>query len=151
MILHHVVEKYGSLNAPNYAFVTKEVETTKHREVIAELQRQGLNFVEHTDINDDVSINFSLDQTLSLWLSLIGPFALLVRHREGSKKIISSLEDCKNDLETLIVSNLSDQKVQLIDKETLLTPVALSVPNRPVDEVKVYQALFADEDEDAFL
>ena len=151
-ILRSVEFKYGSLDEPNYAFVKTEIRTTKQREILAKLEKKGTSIVDHTDINDDVSINATLDGKLGLWLSLIGPFATLRRIKNGEKdRIIVAPNDCEDDLESLVISTAINEGVTFLDRETLLKPLPLAVPNRPKEETRVYHALFSDDDEDAYL
>ncbi len=151
-ILRSVECKYGSLDEPSYAFVKTEIHTSELRKIIAKLEEEGVTVVEHTDINDDVSINITLDGKLGLWLSLIGPFAMLRRIKNRERDgIIVALNDCESDLESMVISTASSEGVTFLDRATLLMPLPLAVPNRPADETRVYHALFSDDDEDAYL
>jgi hypothetical protein len=151
-VLRSVESKYGSLDEPNYAFVKTEIQTSEQRAILSKLENKGTTIVEHTDINDDVSINVTLGGKLGLWLSLIGPFAMLRRIGDGeNERMIVAPNDCKDDLESLVVSTVLNEGVTFLGRKILLKPLPLAVPNRPKEETRVYHALFSDDDEDAFL
>jgi hypothetical protein len=54
-IMDALIASYGSLAAPNFRKSHVTMAGPPHRKLIAELRRKGMNILETTDENDDVS------------------------------------------------------------------------------------------------
>ncbi|MCR6485135.1 hypothetical protein M8542_20095 [Amycolatopsis sp. OK19-0408] len=80
--LEHASRAYGDLRKPGYAFF-EEALRTRPWEPLVERLRQVMRVEDWTDREDDVSFSYVLDRSRHseawlLWLSAVGPFALLV-------------------------------------------------------------------------
>ena len=72
---------YGRLDEPNFRKVYATLKTAPYQSLIDTLRSDGIDIVDTTDFNDDVSVRLILKKSgdrLALSLSGVGPFAALV-------------------------------------------------------------------------
>lgn len=80
-IERHVRRAYGSASNPDFSFVRRAQEQNPYAAMLRELPAT-CTVLDDTDTNDDVSFNYLITcskQTWRLALSMVGPFAMLVR------------------------------------------------------------------------
>jgi hypothetical protein len=144
---------YGDLQNPDYGFFAEALTTEPWRPVVDQL-RQFLRVEDWTDREDDVSFSYVLktgrrSPAWSLWLSAVGPFALLV-YIPGDADLVRADAVTKGRAdrppeEARIVGVLQEAGLQLLSAEE----VEASVDFRPMDgrfPVSVFLLLFGDSD-----
>src|SRR4051812_42240562 len=89
-----IAERYGSLDAPQYKFVDRLMREQPYKGLEQLLSALADEVHEETDPNDDVAFGYVLKrgkETLFLQLSMIGPYALLQRVRQGNRNELVAL------------------------------------------------------------
>jgi hypothetical protein len=146
-IIELIQEKYGSLECPDFSFVSDAISNSPYEELIQQV-KENFQTQEDTDPNDDVSFGYLLikgDKRWILRLSMLGKYAILLRLNEGGDTEILSYQSPKNyDLEKNLITILINHKIELISRETALYPVELRLSNAELGNTRVYQALFTD-------
>lgn len=148
-VLAAIHAAYRSLSEPHFGFVRLEPDE-RSAAIVAALGRR-FDAEDLTDVNTDVSFRYRLrgrHGSYFLSLSMVGPFALLLRARgDGLGTPIESTEDARDRHERRIVEMLLDAGLELLDAELLGQPVDLALSARDEgDVVTLFQALISDED-----
>ncbi len=148
-IMTALIATYGSLAEPDFSKVYEKMNSPIHRNVVAELRGQGMDVLETTDENDDVStqlvISRSGDQAY-LELSGIGPFAAMIHlagNEQGSWVIYP--DKGPTPLATLVATVVEQAGFRLLSREIVLKTVRMNRPDGST-EVTLYRALFTDTD-----
>jgi len=140
-------QAYGSPTTPNWSFVSEALRRRPYQPLVDELAAI-VSVEENTDPNDDVSFSFVLGLGESAWslrLSMIGPYALLLRAHPSVVEFLPPEPDERSATERRIVELLASHGVQLLDRDLLEEPVDFAVTDSEADQPRLYQALFSDE------
>jgi hypothetical protein len=135
---------YGRNTEPNYAFVPASLRTDPHRQLVDELQRQ-FEVTDDTDSNDDVSFNYLLRKDRKTWrlaLSMVGPFALLVRATEPQQTTVVTQETGDTD-EARILDAVRARGFTFLDRDTIRKTLDVKYHGGRQDDWTVYQALIS--------
>jgi hypothetical protein len=149
-ILSYIINRYKSMDEPNFSFVQYEFEKKPYKTII-DILSENYEITETTDLNDDVSFGYLLSKDLQQWflqISMVGPFVALFNLNKCGK-VLRILTNDNKDIggnDTDIISVLLNKDLTLLDKKILEYPVPLKLFNTDVENVKVYQALFTDVD-----
>ena len=144
-----LVETYGSLAEPRYEKIYVAMAGPVHRNLIAELQRNGMEVRETTDLNDDVSTQLDVSQSgdwVSLDLSGVGPFAALVHQGEDEKYSWVTTPDQGLTPLTKAVAALVERARFLLLTRNIVTRTVKMNRWDGATEATLYQALFTDTD-----
>lgn len=125
-LLVTIRNKYQSLEEPNFGWVSGAYHNDPTR-VIRERLASQLGVVEVTDLNNDVSVGYELYESGSLVLkcavrlSMVGPYAVLVRNTPGEpgRMLVDGPSDCEDRSEAFVAATLNESGVELLDRETL--------------------------------
>jgi hypothetical protein len=141
-------EKYQSFEEPNFSFVAQALEDSGLYGIKEKIAKLGVDISEDTDLNDDTSIGLIIHSNMReyfLQISVIYPAASFRRIiGENDIEQISNQEDCITEFERSCLEIILDAKLKVLDRETLMTPFRLVLPNTPIDQVVVYNVLFSD-------
>lgn len=145
--------KYQSLAKPNFGWVSGAYHEDPAR-VIREKLASKFDVVDITDLNSDVSIGYELHEPGSgalkcvVRISMVGKYAVLVRNTPDTPAdmLVNGVADCRNPSEAFVAMILNEGGTELLDRETLSTPVPLRLFVADPDRVRMYQALFTDTD-----
>ncbi len=147
-----IAAKYRSMDNPDFHWVSEEYERRPYRELERCL---GDRFVveDTTDLNNDVSCVLSVSSEISgarwsLMLSLVGPYAVLLRETgaEGWDVYAGVGSDAKSEEEKWILEACNQHSVEVLSLEVLKIPIPLRLFDAEPENVRMYQALFSDSD-----
>jgi hypothetical protein len=151
-ILATIESKYHSLVEPDFAFVKQALDKDPFKD-LRQILEQTFILDDYTDPNDDVSFVYNLHtaqgavETWSLWLSMVGPYALFIKHQAGTvKNVIDLHSDTPCAEEELVVNVCGQFHLILLDRAMLSKPVPLKLFVTEPENVTVFQALFSDRD-----
>lgn len=131
---------YGSLQAPNYAFVTRALRKRPYQDLVAALEKV-MAVEDITDPNYDVSFEYVLgDSAYLLQLSMVGPFAALFPFGPGRRVGAALVRADSADAET-VLRLLKQHSMYLVDEPTLSLPTTV-LDTESGQTLSVYQALF---------
>jgi len=85
---------YGSLVAPDYSFLSELIARRPYRNVIARVRAIAQQVIDLSNWNDDVaySLKVTIDhEDLIVWLSLVGPYAMVHRAIYDGTELRSAL------------------------------------------------------------
>ena len=140
-IVAAIKEAYGSLETPSFAFVEKAMKRRGYARLMERLQ-QSFDVHETTDENDDVAficLVSSDAEDLGLWLSMVGPYALIQRVGEDH---VETLREPHSDAETEVLAVLAEHHVALVSDDLLRHRIRMNLPEAEGGKVTLYQALF---------
>ncbi len=140
---------YGSLAEPNFRKVYVTMGSPLHRDLIAGLRRKGVDILETTDENDDVSnqlvATLSGDQ-VGLGLSGVGPFAAVVHQGEdGRYSWVTQPDKAPTPLAALVAAAVKQSGFKLLDRNMVMRTIKMNRADGTT-EATLYQALFTDSD-----
>lgn len=151
-VLRRVIERYGSLERPDFHWV----QIAYDRDPYADLRRklsERFDLTDITDLNSDVSFAYELrsregDGAWTLRLSMVAPYAALIRHapRMPAEAIVDGPRDAKSGAETFIVEACHSVGCEVLHRDVLGLPVRLRLFETAPERVRAYQALFSDID-----
>lgn len=145
-----ILQAYKSLSSPNFSFVMESIQRDPYADIVKQL-RQIFRVVEETEPNYDVSFVYEVKKSNQYWLvkiSMVGPYAIVLRlYNPGDKPtLITPSSSNLSAVEQSIFLLLAQHNIQILDRDTLLLPVPLPLFATEPENVRVYQALFSDED-----
>lgn len=129
--LEHARRAYGDLQNPYYGFFAEALNTRPWEPLVDRL-RQFVRVEDWTDHVDDVSFSYVLDPRhgpgfWSLWLSAVGPFALLTYSLSEQEilrsDVVTGVEPDRRTEETRIVTAIQDAGVRLLSAAEIETTV----------------------------
>jgi hypothetical protein len=144
---------YGDLQKPDYGFFSQALRDRPWESLVERLRR-FLRVEDWTDREDDVSFSYEMQvgrssPAWSLWLSAVGPFALLAYSSAGGELLRSDVVvDVGSEMPpegTEIITLLRDSGVRLLSAEEVETTVDF----RPADgrfPASLFVMLFGDSD-----
>lgn len=140
-IVAAVKDAYKALEDPDFAFVAKAVELQSFNRLLEELGRSFTLF-ETTDENDDVAFTHLLSgdaQDLGLWLSMVGPYALIQRVGEDH---VETLRAPFSAQEEMLIATLREHNITLVSEDLLQHRIRMNLDEAVEGKVTLYQALF---------
>jgi len=147
-IRRRIERVYGSLDHPAFHFVGAALESRPYA-ALRERLAARLDLRDDTRPDDDVSFGFVIETREGrrvLRLSMVGPYALLLRIVTGAPAEVVSAGSALGADEARIVAELARDGIELLDRATLDERIPLAVWSTPPDETRLYQALFVDSD-----
>ncbi len=132
---------YGSLQAPNYAFVDRTLRQRPYRALVAALE-QVVAVEEITEPNYDVSFGYVLGERAAylLHLSMVGPFAALFP-LGPNRTMGAALVRADSEIAETVLRLLSQHGLVVIDAPTLSLSTEVKDLNSGQD-LSIYEALF---------
>ena len=125
------------------------VRTLPYQSLIDTLRSDGIDIVDTTDFNDDVSVRLILKKSgdrLALSLSGVGPFAALVGQDSAQHYFwVTGPEDAPTPLAATVARMVQQAGFRLLDRSLVSQPIAMTWYDGST-EVTLYQALFTDTD-----
>ncbi len=149
-ILADVRTAYGeNLNAPDYRKVVKSLSLNLYSNIIDRIKLHGVNAIEYTDANDDVSRQIvigSKGEEIAMGLSVVGPYASVRALRsDGKSTWITGENKTLSNLCEFIMNILEEFRITVIDRKIAATYLPMKMLNQE-KQATVYQALFTDTD-----
>jgi len=147
-LLAAIRRAYGSLSDPDYSFVSSPP-SERYQQIVARLRR-SFHVVETTDFNDDVSLRYLIEAGKRQWslaLSLVGPYAVLLRLQDPeTPELVSEGDPPTDSAERALLAELREAGVSLLDSRLLEEPIAMQLPDADDDEpVLIYHAVVGDD------
>ena len=140
-IVAAVKAAYKSLENPNFAFVSRAIKVQSYSRLLDQLG-QSFTLFETTDENDDVAFTnlvSSESQDLGLWLSMVGPYALIQRVGEDH---VETLRAPFSSQEELLIATLREHHIALVSEDLLRHRIRMNLDEAAKGKVTLYQALF---------
>jgi hypothetical protein len=144
-VLQAVGQAYGSFQQPRFDFVQRACDAQPWAALIDRLS-QSFSVTETTDINADVSAWFAVSkgrQTWSLAISMVGPYALVLRYLEDRLEEVLVGSDFYDGDDKEIAKAVDEAGFQLLQPSLLEERVPLRLANSSVSPT-LYQALISD-------
>jgi hypothetical protein len=151
--LEYARRAYGDLQTPDFGFFQEALATRPWDSLVGRLQL-FLRVEDWTDREDDVSFSYVLDtgrrsRGWLLWLSAVGPFALLVYSPTDEdivrSEVVTGVDPERRPEEKRIVTAIQEAGVRLLSAEEIETTVDF----RPLDgrfPASLFMMLFGDSD-----
>ena len=148
-IMTALVATYGSLAEPKYDKIYVAMDGPVHRDLIAELRRNGMDVLDTTDENDDVASFLVISQTgdeVGLALSGVGPFASLVHQDEDERYVwVADPDQGPTPLAKTVAALVEQAGFLLLSRDVVTRTVKMNRWDEST-EATLYQALFTDTD-----
>lgn len=148
-----VLSTYGDPSRPNYFFVARAVERDMYRPLLRAVS-QRFHVRETTDLNLDVGRVLTLthaessDRYWVLHLSFVGPYAAVLTGSDaalgGALRVVDAPGD--DPAERQLFGMLESAGIAALGRDALETRVPLRLGSPFGDEVRLFQALFSDND-----
>lgn len=139
-IIRDIKNAYGSLERPDWSFVTKRMKDHLYDDLVNDLAR--ICFVEETtDLNDDVSRCFAINQesqAITLRLSLVGGFACAQSVDCG---FLSRSQVLHYAFGKRLSQLLQTRKVEILDQEMLREEIDFGG-----EKCELYKVLFSSDE-----
>ncbi|KYF97203.1 hypothetical protein BE20_39475 [Sorangium cellulosum] len=147
-----IMAKYRSLENPDFRWVVEEYERKPYRELERRLVSR-FSIEDITDLNNDVSCVFAIspegsEARWTLKLSLVGPYAVLLRETgaRGWDVYVQGEADARSEDERWILEACRQHAIEVLRLDVLKTPIGLRLFDTDPENVRLYQALFSDND-----
>ena len=138
---------YGDLAQPDFREIYAALESPAYRRVASELQAEGFDVIETTDLNDDVAAHLIASRDgdkLGLALSGIGKFAALRHQRDEERSDwVTHSETAPTALAALVARVVEQAGFKLLGRGIVTQRVAMNRADGTT-EATLYQALFTD-------
>ena len=142
-LTHALTAAYGSLQAPNYAFVDRALRQRPYRDLVAALE-QVFAVEDITDSNYDVSFAYVLqgEAAYLLHLSMVDRFAALFPF-SPDRVVGQALANADSPQAAVILRLLSEHGSTVVDASLLqLRTGVRDIESNSGQTLSVYQALF---------
>ncbi len=140
---------YGSLDDPSYVKIYEVMVQRPYDQLVQELAI-CFRVTDITDVNEDVSFQYELTQREDGWvleLSAVGPYAVFSRYEEqGGRCIITPESDDLTSAERQVIDLLQRYGLRVMGRTELDVPVRLKLFVTEPEKVRLYHALFSDND-----
>ncbi|WP_437480734.1 hypothetical protein WME75_36180 [Sorangium sp. So ce1014] len=147
-----IVDKYKSLESPDFHWVIKEHERKPYRG-LEQCLMSRFSVEDITDLNNDVSCVLAISPEGSgvqwtLKISLVGPYAVLLRETgaRGWDVYVQAESDARSEDEYWILEACRQHAIEVLRLDVLKTPIGLRLFDTDPERVRLYQALFSDND-----
>jgi hypothetical protein len=147
-IVAEIIATYGSLSDPQYHFVSRVVDERPYRELEDALRGLG-TMAETTDVNDDVSFNFSIQSGGEHWgiaLSMVGPYAVVWGGPTGINGVVSPHERAPTGFSGRLLEVLTAHGIEVLPERVVTSPLEFSGSAVDAEDATLFQALFTDTD-----
>ncbi len=142
-----IVQKYKSLEYPDYSFVNKAISSRPYDSLIQQI-KSLFEVEEITDSNDDVSFRYLLSKSKNQWvieLSMLGLYAAVLRLSDVMPiKVVT--QNASDHDEQKIFSLLLESQFEILEQQELEHPFSIKLSNTEPENACIYQALFTDTD-----
>lgn len=141
LIQESIKAAYGSLSQPTWHFASSAYRSHPYGEVVECLTDLGYQVNEVTDLNEDVSCSYLLLRdgfTWALYLSLVGPYAALLRVSPGDSEAPYSWGE-NSEVEGV----LREHKVTLLSGEQLSRTIGFGANQ---EEKSIFAIMFSEYD-----
>ena len=148
-IIDALMACYGSLAAPDFRKIYVTLRSPLHQSISEGLRSKGVDIIETTDENDDVSTQLVATQSgdqVALGLSGVGPVAAVVHQGKDGRSCWVTLPDqAPSPLAALVAAYVAAAGFVLLDRDMAMPTITM---NRAGGDAKatLYQALFTDSD-----
>ncbi|WP_104978086.1 hypothetical protein [Sorangium cellulosum] len=147
-----IIDKYKSLENPDFHWVAKEYKRKPYRELEEHLAGR-FSVEDVTNLTNDVSCVLAIspegdEVRWTLKLSLVGPYAVLLRET-GARAwdvYVHSESDARSEDERWILGACEQHGIEMLKLDVLKTPIGLRLFDTDPERVRIYQALFSDTD-----
>ncbi|AOS64752.1 hypothetical protein [Actinoalloteichus hymeniacidonis] len=140
----------GDLTRPDLARPRRRLRANPYADLIDEVSHlDGVLLTDYTDSNHMVCLGYLLahgGQEWALELSLIAPFAIFARTSDVWERLLHPSTTDLDTTEQQVIALLTSHGFSLPHRETLEQPLAMSLDYTDPENVRVYHALFSDED-----
>ncbi|APU12785.1 MULTISPECIES: hypothetical protein [Actinoalloteichus] len=141
----------GDLSNPDFSFVRNQMETRPYDPAIEQVRALGsVQVAESTDPNYEVCFGYEIVDGGRIWvleLSMLGPFAVFARAGGGQwHRLIYPHDDDLEPVEHAIFAILAAWHIEFPDRVELEKPLDMALAFTDPENVRVYHALFSDED-----
>ncbi|WP_437575484.1 hypothetical protein [Sorangium sp. So ce887] len=144
--------KYKSLENPDFHWVIKEYERKPYRE-LEQCLMSRFSVEDITDLSGDVSCVLAISPEGSgvqwtLKISLVGSYAVLLRETgaRGWDVYVQCESDARSEGEHWILKVCRQHAIEVLRLDVLKTPIGLRLFDTDPERVRLYQALFSDND-----
>lgn len=135
-ILNNIKLQYKSLTVPNYDFIKENQKQESYRKIIKEI-KSNFSVNDITDFNDDVSYVFNIGNSLTVYISLVGHYVVIVENGLFVKE-----EQTPHKLKKII----SDNNFTILSKAAAEERIKFSAFKAEINDTRVFHALFSDID-----
>jgi hypothetical protein len=140
---------YGSLGEPDFRKISGRLDNPRQHEVMQALLRKGIEILETTDENDDVSTQLVARRSgeqVGIGLSGVGPFAVVLHQGlDGEYRWVTGPDDASSSLASLIAETVERAGYELLDRKMVERRIRMKRADGS-GEATLYQALFTDTD-----
>ncbi|MDQ4032633.1 MAG: hypothetical protein M3332_10350 [Actinomycetota bacterium] len=140
---------YGSLDEPTYFKINEVMAERPYSRLVQDLAN-FFHVEEITDVNEDVSFQYELIQGDDAWmleLSAVGSYAVFSRYEElGGQLLITPESDDLEPPERQVIDLLRLHGLRVMDRSDLDVPVRMNLFVTEPEKVRLYHALFSDND-----
>lgn len=145
-IARALIARYRNLSDPWYGWVLPAYQAGPYRAVMDDLAALGATVSDETDLNDDVSCRYYVSRdgiSLTVELSLVGPYAVVLDAQAGKNGPITPATPASK-LARDVLAVLTARGLQVLDADTLRTPLEMPFQNVEAGHGTLYQALISD-------
>lgn len=148
-ILASIYAAYVPPEEPDFHWVEPAYQTLLHDRFVLDCLIRSASVQVISDLNIDVSLRIEValkSSKIEVALSCIRPWAMLWRVEETrvGRMIIEESDTSMSQDERDLVLYMKRYGFQLVTREELATPVAVQLFDTPLEETRVYHALFSD-------
>lgn len=148
-ILEQLKSIYGSLEDPEYFKINEVMEQRPYDQLVRELANY-FRVEEITDVNEDVSFQYELshgDEEWLLELSAVGKYVAFSRYGErGERLLVTSESNNLTPPERQVTDLLRRHGLRVMDQSDLDVPIQMNLFVTDSGKVRLYHALFSDND-----
>ena len=144
-----LITTYGSLAEPRYHDIYATIDGPVHRNLVAELRRNGMEVLDTTDVNADVSTFLDISQSgdqVGLAMSGVGPFASLIHgHEDEGYFWVTKPDQGPTPLAKAVAALVEQAGFLLLTRDIVTRTIKMTRLDEST-EATLYQALFTDTD-----
>lgn len=145
LVVSKIVQKYGSLEAPNFSFVNEQ---HCQADLAWKNLRDYYNVTDSSDANNDVAYFLGVSNEKENWLvilSWVGPFCAIVKV-EDSKYSFCFKKDEDSETEDKVFEVIQSAGFNILDRVTTFTKIRMNISTIEASEIEVYKAIYSDLD-----
>ncbi|MBB5921699.1 hypothetical protein FHR81_002739 [Actinoalloteichus hoggarensis] len=141
----------GDLACPDFSFVRAQLAARPYDSAIERIRAlDALEVAESIDLNYEVCFGYEMVGETSIWvleISMVAPLAVLARAGGGYwHQLIYPSGEGLTSVEEAVFDILGAQGIEFPSREQLEQPLDMSLAFTDPENVRVYHALFSDED-----
>jgi hypothetical protein len=155
IIIHCIKDRYKSFVEPEINKFSSYFYNHKFGEIILnniDITNLGKDYEELSCLDDDFCFQYGFEYNESkgykyiLYVSLIGPFALLIKNTQEKKRILLNEKNIDMDFEKELFNNVKKTGFFFLEKEILLQRINLNMLNTESNIMSIFHAVFSDSD-----